>query len=66
MLEESVAGLGPLERAMKLEAIALAVSKKTAAVGDRKGELFWMERAQETRNMTDRLVREAAAKDGAN
>lgn len=66
MLTEAVAGLGPLASALKLEAIALGVAEKAAAAGNRKIELFWLTRAQEARNEANRLVREAAAKDGVN
>jgi len=57
MLADAVAGLDPIGRARKLEAIGLAIAKRFAAVGDRPKELFWPTRAQEAGNEADRLRR---------
>lgn len=57
MLADAVAGLSPIDRASKLEAIGLAMAKHFAAIGSREKELFWLSRAQEARNEADRLRR---------
>lgn len=60
MLADAVAGLSPVRRARKLEAIGLAMAKRFAAQGNRVRELEWLSHAQMARNEADRLVREGA------
>lgn len=57
MLSDAVRGLTSIDRARKLEKIALGVAKHCAKAGDRPKELFWLERAQEAANEAARLGR---------